>query len=101
MQRQQARIAKEEAEKKRQLAEGAKEEADIQRRQAVETARVSRLRSIRLSIVNSFYRVYSSTETSDGAFLMCLPVVAILSLGSTEKNFPVIFFMSTLFKAWL
>ena len=33
-------IAKEEAEKQRQLAEGPKEEADNQRRPAVETARV-------------------------------------------------------------
>ena len=40
VQRQQAMIAKEEAEKQRQLAEGAKEEADNQRRPAVETARV-------------------------------------------------------------
>ena len=63
-------IAKEEAEKQRQLAEGARGEADIQRRQAVETARVSRLRPIRLSIVDSFYRAYSSTETSDGTLLM-------------------------------
>ena len=70
VQRQQAMIAKEEAEKQRQLAEGARGEADIQRRQAVETARVSRLRPIRLSIVDSFYRAYSSTETSDGTLLM-------------------------------
>ena len=70
VQRQQAMIAKEEAEKQRQLAEGARGEADIQRRQAVETARVSRLRPIRLSIVDSFYRAYSSTETGDGTLLM-------------------------------
>ena len=70
VQRQQAMIAKEEAEKQRQLAEGARGEADIQRRQAVETASVSRLRPIRLSIVDSFYRAYSSTETSDGTLLM-------------------------------
>ena len=70
VQRQQAMIAKEKAEKQRQLAEGARGEADIQRRQAVETARVSRLRPIRLSIVDSFYRAYSSTETSDGTLLM-------------------------------
>ena len=70
VQRQQAMIAKEEAEKQRQLAEGARGEADIQRRQAVETVRVSRLRPIRLSIVDSFYRAYSSTETSDGTLLM-------------------------------